>query len=174
METKTEIPSVPTINPSLDDITGLKNLAGWIARYKNFGLEIDEVSPFVSELLENGTLARFESSLTGLKAGHAGGEEEYERYEFDAKVYNFIDFGDNWVILHFSFLSNRCMMYIECCNQSKFDKISPALENIFNAIGVDPLLEDEYSRDLTWQEADEIILKYLKYIKNPDIQSVPE
>ena len=101
-------------------------------------------------------------------------KKEYERYEFGTEINNFVDLGDDWAILHFSFLSKRYMMFVTCNNQSEFDKISPVMENIFNAIGVEPLLEEEFSRDITWYEADEIILKYLKYIKNPDIPSVPK
>ena len=174
MGTKIEILPVPTSNPDLKDITGLKNLAGWVARYKNFGLEIDEVSPFMSELLENGTLAQFEPSLTGLKAGRWGSDEEYERYEFDAKIGDFIDFGDDWAILHFNFQSNKCMMFIECVNQSKSGKLSRALETIFNALEVDSLTEENAFRDLTWEEADKVILKYLKYMNSPEIASAPE
>lgn len=171
-----EIPSVPTNNIDLNDLTGLDNLAGWIARYHNFGLIVDEVSPHVKELLDEGILASFDpTSLTGLKAGYCGGAEEYERYEFSIKIGDFVNLnGYDWVTLHFVFKANKCMMFVECCNQSKVDKITPALENIFNAIGVEPLLEKESSRDITWQEADEIILKYLKYIKSPNIPSVPK
>lgn len=174
MGTKIEILPVPTSNPNLKDITGLKNLAGWIARYKNFGMEIDEVSPFMSELLENGTLAQFEPCLIGLKAGRFGSDEEYERYEFDAKIIYFIDFGKDWANLHFSFQSNKCMMFLECINNSKSGKLSRALETIFNALEVEPLTEESAFRDITWEEADEIILKYLQYMKNPEIASVPK
>lgn len=174
MGTKIEIMPVSTSNPNFEDLTGLKNLAGWIARYKNFGLGIGEVSLFVSKLLENGTLAQFEPSLIGLKAGRFGSDEEYERYEFDAKIYNFIDFGEDWATLHFSFQSNKCMMFLECINDSKSGKLSRALEIIFNALEVEPLTEENAYKDITWEEADEIILKYLQYMKNPEIPSVPE
>lgn len=175
METNNyEIPSVPKNRINTDDETGLRNLAGWIARYKNLGLKISEASPFITELLHNGTLAQFEPSLTELKVGQWGGPEDYERYEFDVSIDDFIDFDIDWVILHFSFQSNKCMMYLESCNQSDGDKLSSTLEKIFNAINIDPLLEAEFSRDITWQEADEIILKYLKYMKNPEIPSIPE
>ena len=72
-----KIPSVPVSTLDLNDQTGLKNLAGWIARYKNLGiLNQDGFSPIVGELLNNGTLAKFESSLTGYKAGQEGSDEE--------------------------------------------------------------------------------------------------
>ncbi len=176
MKEKNKIPSVPKNNIETDDQANLKNLAGWIARYHNFGLLVfDEVSPFISELLEQGTLAQFEPSLKGLKGGRSAGDEEYERYEFDVCVDDFVNInGYDWVDLHFSFLANKCTMYVECCNQSKEDKISPALEVLFGAIDVNPLLEEEYSREITWQEADEIILRYLRYMKNPKIPSLPE
>ena len=170
-----EIPSVPTNNINTDDQTGLRNLAGWMARYHNFGLSVFEVSPLISELLEQGILAKFEPSLKGLQGGRSAGDEEYECYEFDVCINDFVNIdGHDWANLHFSFLANKCTMYVECCNQSKEDKISPALEVLFGAIGVDTLLEEEYSREITWQEADEIILRYLRYVKNPWIPSVPE
>jgi len=156
------IPLVPEIN--LDEESGLKNLAGWLARYKNFGLTINEVSSFVEELLKNGTLAKFESSLIGLRATRCGSEEEYERYEFTVSIDDFIDFCDDWAILHFAFKSKKCTMFVESINQSRVDRISPALKNIFEAMDVDPLTNEEQSRDLEWEEADNIILKYLKYI----------
>lgn len=169
-----EIPSVPTTVPNLDQ-TGLKNLAGWIARYKKFGLEIDEVSSFVSELLDSGTLAQFEPSLVGLRAGHSAGDEEYDRYEFDARIEQFVDFGEDWAMLHFSFqANNKCMMFIEDCDQSGRGKLGRALERIFNAIEVDPLTEEDSSIDITWEEADEVILRYVKYMNNPEVPSVPE
>ncbi len=165
---------VPKSKLDLKDVIGLKNLAGWIARYKNFGLIIDEVSPFISELLENGTLSKFEPSLAGLKAGRWGSDEEYEHYEFDAKIKDFIDFGDDWANLHFSFQSNKCMMFVECINESESDKLSRALETIFKALSVEPLTEENAYRDISWEEADKIILKYLKYINCHEIPSVPE
>lgn len=177
METQSyEIPSVPTSTLDLNDQTGLKKLAGWLARYHNFGLSVNgEVSPLVRELLDNGTLAGIEPSLTGLRGSQSGGDEEYERYEFDVCIEDFVNInGYDWANLHFVFMASRCMMFIECCNQSKVDRLSPVLAKTFNAMDVDPLLDEEFSRDLTWKEADEIILRYLKYMKNPEIVSVPE
>ncbi|MFA6397819.1 MAG: hypothetical protein WDK96_03185 [Candidatus Paceibacterota bacterium] len=172
------IPSVPVANVDLNDQTGLKNLAGWIARYKNFGLTIDEVSPFIEELLENGTLTQFEPSLIGLKVGQWGGHEEYERYEFTAVINDFAKINDgslDYVNLHFCFQSNnKCLMFITSVNQSESNKLPDALETTFRALGVEPLTKESDRRDIVWQEADEIILKYLKYIKSPDIPSVPE
>lgn len=174
METNYEVPSVPVSDPNINDNTGLKNLAGWIARYKKFGLKIGEVSTFVSELFEKGTLAQFEPSLIGIVANY-GAYEDFDRYEFDVTIEDFVNIDDNdWVNLNFSFQSNHCMMFIESCNQSKVDKISSVMENIFNAINVEPLLEEEFSRNITWQEADDIILKYLEYMKNPKILPVPK
>ncbi len=173
METN-EIPSVPTTSLEPNDQTGLKNLAGWIARYKNFGLEICEVSSFMYKLFENGTLAKFEPSLIGLEVGYGGSEEDYERYEFDATIYDFVDLREDSASLHFSFISGKCAMWIEYFEQSNNGSLSCALEKIFDAIDVEPLLEKEYLRNITWQEADEIILKYLKYMKNPEIPPVPE
>lgn len=179
METNYEIPSVPVSSPNINDHTGLKNLAGWIARYKEFGLKISEVSPFVYELFEKGILAQFEPSLTGIRT-NSGSEEDFDRYEFDVMIEDFVNIDDNnWVILHFSFQANHCMMFVESCNQSKsnqskVDKISSVMENTFNAIDVEPLLEEEFSRNITWQEADDTILKYLEYMKNPKIPLVPE
>jgi len=172
----TTIPSVP--NNDFSDINGeegLKNLAGWIARYHNLGLTVDDVSPVIRELLDNGTLAHFQPSLIGLKGSQSGGDEEYERYEFDVCIEDFVNINNHdWANLHFSFMANKCLMYIEDCNQSKNDNTSPALEILFGAICVEPLLGQEGPREITWQEADEIILKYLKFMKNPEIPPVPE
>ena len=172
---KYEIPAVPTSNLDLNDKTGLINLAGWLVRYKNFGLKICEASPFVNELLKNGTLAQFEPSLAGLEVEQFGSDEEYERYEFDAKIKDFIDLGDDWAYLHFNFRSNsKCTMYIEGINQSGSNRLFDAQETIFNALGIDPLTEESSDRFITWEEADETILKYLKYMNNPEIPSVPK
>lgn len=170
----TSIPSAPVNIPNYE-VAGLKNLAAWIARYHSFGLAIAEVSPYLTHLSENGKLAQFEPSLVGLEAGYSGGEDEYQRYEFDVEITDIVHFNNDWVNLHFSFLSRKCEMYAEIINQSKDGRLSLALENIFNVLEVEPLSEtNNFFRDITWQEADEIILKYLKYMGGSVIPSLPE
>jgi hypothetical protein len=169
-----KIPSTPTGSLNIDE-SGLKNLAGWISRYKNFGLQISEASPFLRDLLENGTLSRFEPSLKNLEIANYAGEEDCERYEFDVAINDFVDIdGLDWANLHFVFKSGKCMMFIECCNQSETDKVSLALTRKFNTLGVEPLLEEEFSRDISWEDADKIMVKYLQYVNNPEIPEVPE
>lgn len=177
MQTQT-VASVPTTVPDLNSETGLKNLAGWIARYNNFGLNFDEISHHIRELLENGTLSKFESSLVGLRCNcsyEENGPDEFERYEFSFMIENFVHFenhqDDHWASLHFYFKSNYCLMCVTSCGEG--DMIEIALKTMFTSIDVEPLYEDE-QRDVSWQEADRIICAYLQYINNPIIQVPPK
>jgi len=165
METKNyEIPSVPTNSLDLNDQTGLKNLAGWIARYNDLGvLYGDGFSPFVQELLGNGTLAKFEPSLIGYKGGQEGGDEEYGRYEF-AVMIKVIDPDDGCSYLGFSFNGDKCLMH-DSSSEKKYEEM---LITTLNSIGI------EMSDYITWHEADRIILRVIQFLKNPDIPSVPK
>lgn len=165
MEKNIIISPVPIDTLDFNDQTGLKNLAGWIARYKKLGvLYQNGFSPTVRELLENGSLAKFEPSLTGYEGGQEASDEEYYRYEFTVQTSNLVELSNGCADLGFSFVLGKCIMY-PIVSENKYVE---AIEHVLNSIGHSLLVND-----LTWKEADEIILKCLKYINNPEIPFVP-
>lgn len=115
------------------------------------------------QLLEKDELAQYEPSLKGLRPECGG--YDFDPYEFDITILDFVTNGFQWIHLGFGFKKEYCMMYVnghwpETENKSH-------LISKFESIDVEPLFMKDFSRDISWQEADEIIMKYLKTLETP-------
>ena len=129
--------------------------------------------PFIGELLKNGKLASFEPSLKGLEIGQSDSDEVYERYEFSVQIENFI-LMDNLdsSTLFFYLQADRCQIFIMYLGENE-DKILSASDKMFEILGIEEIREGSHIY-LSWQEADDIITRYIRYMKNPEIPSVPQ
>ena len=150
---------------------GLRNLAAWIARYDGLGLELDDASPFVCDLINSGKLATFEPSLAGKTVFSADTEDCYQMYEFIFLIKDLIHLDQGcYVDLSFGFLNDKCFVF------PFGDKIEGQNLEVFRIMGIDPLRIVNYESEeifLSWEEADNAILDYLEYRNNPKIPSVP-
>lgn len=153
------LPESQAIN--FDTENGLKILAQKLYYFLCLGF-MDEVSPHISELLRKGTLAKYEPRLKGCEIGYGAGEEEYEKYEFTI-CFEFVFLSpSNWATLFFLFKSNdKCQMFIEFSSAQEYEEIIPKVEEMFNRLNVEPLSEENSSRDISWQRAEEIISNFL-------------
>lgn len=165
------IPEVPSIDlyADINGKRGLKKLARWIARYTKLKvIHPNEFSPIVRELLTTGVLAKFEPFLEGytngsLPCGQEAGDDDYERYEFAVKIDNFVDFGKKFATLYFFFLVNdKCNILLDSSDSS----INETVEQMFNILETERLSYENHSKVVTWQEADVIISKYIRYMRN--------
>lgn len=158
---------------------GLKNLAAWLARYTKFGvLNREEHSTFIVEALNSGSLAHFEPTLTE-RVGrnscyHWGDDAEYEKYEFSVRLC-LLPGVAVWLELRFQFKSDdKALMYTLDCTNSRDESSEITLDEtkktFSKVLGVE--IGDE-SEEITWLEADEIILKYVKYMNALSIQPPP-
>jgi len=173
------IPTVPTqeINLSND---GLKNLAGWIARYiklikenKLFDLFHQDVAgDSLVELIQKKNLVKFDPTISEIRKISKSNNGDYEPYEFDL-LYT----GDNFSIepnnnevfvsIHFSFLGNNKVSvytYIECCmersEEHKHIRTS-FLDQFLNSFGFSDFeintKDENVLMEMSWLEADGLI-----------------
>lgn len=185
------IPTVPKteINLSSD---GLKNLAGWLARYnkltnenKSFYLfEQNIVGYSLAELLNTRKLVKFEPSISELEGVSKSSDGDYEPYEFD--LYHegdsfFIGPNDTevFVSVHFYFIANnKVSVYalIQCTSEVNREHRyirTIFFKNYLNSIGFSNFEINEEDEDMrlimTWLEADEIINKINSQPQIPDV-----
>lgn len=168
-----KIQSAPNITLDIDD-KGLKNLAGWLARYAKFGvLNIEEHSSFVCGALNSGSFIQFEPILEKCVSKgyyHWGADDEYEKYEFSVCL-EILKGDEAWMNLCFQFKSDdRAKMYIvdHADNPKLISRLDNVTKTFSEALGI--AFE---KKEMTWLEADEIILGYLRYIHALTIQTPP-
>lgn len=163
MAKQAEITGVPAVKLEISS-ENMKNLAGWIARYHSMGLTIEDVGANLYKILKRDELVCYEPSLKGWCAN--GGDDDLEPNEFTVSIDDFVIHQDSYANLCFVFMPGYCTMYIypewhgrECINEH--------LTKRFAQLGIEPLFVNDSSRDMSWQEADEIIRAYL------ELQNIP-
>jgi hypothetical protein len=139
-------------------VSKIEKIAKWIVRYKDLGvLYQDGFSPLLCELLENGSLVKFEPSLEGYKGRQELADDDYDEYGFTVRL----EISD-LLHLYFSFNNN------DVCTVALFDfkdiyascVLSEEEGNTLSAIGLPNLNLSNFFKDLSWKEADKVILKY--------------
>lgn len=169
----THIQSVPVETLEISD-EGLKNLAGWLARYTKLGVFKPQEWPenhsvTILQLLSSGELVKFEPLLEKFVDNRDwsswGKNADVEEYQFcvnfDGVMITEEGQDDQWADIYLYFKSNdTCRMFIleNIENEIGRKKVEDALAVLSEALEVS--LED---RDTTWLEADKLILKYVKY-----------
>jgi hypothetical protein len=184
------IPTVPTTKINLSN-DGLKNIAGWIARYVKFK-KIDHFgfSDAVVDLIRDGVLTKFEPSLKDYETA-PGNEPMYgfnnikqSFYTFSVNL-NLLMEDENYIDLHIVFKNNGiCELGIDDNNLSHGTEETILLyskaRQTANFLGLKNTAENELYFDLdiklSWEEADEVILKFIQMEKKKpqDIPVIPE
>ena len=181
------IPKVPTkeINLSND---GLKNLAGWIARYVRFK-KIDHFgfSDAVVHLINEGVLTKFEPSLREYE-NVPGNEPVYELFGINQTFYTFsvelnlLVEDENYIDLSIVFKDNEiCELTITNDNLSSGAEETPLLydkaRRTARFLGlIDIAVDDLFlyiDTKLSWEKADEVILKFIQLEENKP-QGIPK
>jgi hypothetical protein len=169
---KTNIQSVPDEILDIDE-SGLKNLAGWLARYAKFDvLNQEEQSTFVADALSSGSLVHFEpilSKCVGKKYDHWGPSQDYDVHEFSVCLK--LESGDDYFSLCMQFKSNDKVWAYTTDSADRDTWLTDLADKLSDIVGIN--LNEGPGYEMAWLEADQIVLKYLKQMHAMHIQPPP-
>lgn len=157
--------------------TELERIASWVARYFKLGiLYLNGFSPFLRQLINSKKLAMFEPILANCWAGQEGADAEYGKYDFTVELEVFC-LGDSYAFLYIIFQEENAMLILDSYFDEYDDEFEATIENRLEELGIGDLSSDNFSKKVSWLEADQIIVKFLKSkavkIPPPPTEDIP-